>query len=194
VALATAAAMPDMKVSDQGNLATMAGNSTSLSRNAVVDRANRSTDRTSAAATANAAADVWRLPMTSYSLASAPFGERAGALKRGADLMAPVGTALYASHAGTVTLARWYGGYGFTVIVDIGNGVQLVYGHSSALTVREGQHVASGQLVALSGNTGYSFAPHVHFEVRVNGVSTDPSTYLLDHGVDIAKHSDSLSG
>ena len=107
--------------------------------------------------------------------------------------MAPVGTALYASHAGTVTLARWYGGYGYTAIVDIGNGVQLVYGHASALTVKEGQHVASGQLIALSGNSGYSFAPHVHFEVRVNGVSTDPSSYLLDHGVDISKHIDSLS-
>ena len=194
VALATAAAMPDMKVSDPGSLASMAGNSTALSRNAVLDRANRSTDRTSTSATADAAADVWRLPMTSYSLASAPFGERAGTLNRGVDLMAPVGTALYASHAGTVTLARWYGGYGYTVIVDIGNGVQLVYGHASALTVAEGQHVASGQLVALSGNSGYSFAPHVHFEVRVNGVSTDPSSYLLDHGVDILKHSDSLSG
>lgn len=186
--------MPDMKVSDPGSLATMAGNSTALSRNAVLDRANRSTDRTSTSATADAAADVWRLPMTSYSLASAPFGERAGTLDRGVDLMAPVGTALYASHAGTVTLARWYGGYGYTVIVDIGNGVQLVYGHASALTVAEGQHVASGQLVALTGNSGYSFAPHVHFEVRVNGASTDPSTYLLDHGVDILKHSDSLSG
>jgi murein DD-endopeptidase MepM/ murein hydrolase activator NlpD len=193
VALATAAAMPDMKVSDPGSLATMAGNSTAISRNNVLDRANRSTDRTSASATADAVADIWRLPMTSYTLASAPFGERAGTLNRGVDLMAPVGTAIYASHGGTVTLARWYGGYGYAVIIDVGNGAQIVYGHASALTVKEGDRVASGQLVALSGNTGYSFAPHVHFEVRVKGVSIDPATYLLDHGVDISKQSDSLS-
>jgi len=194
VALATAAAMPDMKVSDPGSLATMAGNTTSLDRGAALDRANRSTDRTSAAPSTNAALDIWRLPMTSYSIASAPWGERAGMLGRGIDLMAPVGTPLYASHSGTVSLARWYGAYGYTVIIDVGNGVQLVYAHASALTVREGQHVNSGQLVALSGNSGYSFAPHVHFEVQVNGHATDAAAYLLDHGVDISKHSDSLSG
>ncbi|HKE63058.1 MAG TPA: M23 family metallopeptidase [Micromonosporaceae bacterium] len=191
VALATASAMPDMKVTDASSLATMAGNNTSISRLATFDRASRSNERPSTSATA--AADIWRLPMTSYSLAAAPFGERAGMLDRGIDMMAPVGTPLYASHDGVVTLARWYGGYGYTVIVDIGNGVQLVYGHASALTVREGQQVEAGQLVALSGNSGYSFAPHVHFEVRVNGTPTDATAYLLDHGVDISKHSDALS-
>ena len=131
--------------------------------------------------------------MTSYTLASAPFGERAGAVNRGLDLMAPVGTAIYASHSGTVTLARWYGGYGYAVIIDIGNGAQLVYGHASALTVKEGDRVASGQLIALSGNTGYSFAPHVHFEVQVNGVSTNAATYLGEHGVNISNHNDPLT-
>jgi murein DD-endopeptidase MepM/ murein hydrolase activator NlpD len=192
VALATAAAMPDMKVGAD-SLASTAASSTANSRTAAFDRANRSTDRTFQAATNDAAAAVWRLPATSYSLASAPFGERPGALNRGMDLSTPVGTALYSAHGGTVTLARWYGGYGYAVIVDVGNGVQLVYGHASALTVKEGQHVDSGQLIALSGNTGYSFAPHVHFEIRVNGVATNPVAYLLDHGVDITKHSDSLS-
>jgi len=76
------------------------------------------------------------------------------------------------------------------VIIDIGNGVQLVYGHASSLMVREGQHVGSGQLVALSGNSGYSFAPHVHFEVRVHGVATDPVQYLSDHGVNIPQRTD----
>jgi murein DD-endopeptidase MepM/ murein hydrolase activator NlpD len=193
VALATAAAMPDMKVSDPGSLATMAGNSTAISRTDALDRASRSTDRPSASTTADAATDIWRLPMTSYALGSAPFGERAGTLNSGLDLMAPVGTAVYASHSGTVTLARWYGGYGYAVIIDVGNGAQLVYGHTSALTVAEGDRVASGQLIALSGNTGYSFAPHVHFEVRVNGASIDPAKYLVDHGVDISKHIDPLT-
>jgi len=133
------------------------------------------------------------LTMPSYIVSAAPIGERTGTLRRGVDLSAPVGTALFAAHSGTVSLARWYGGYGYTVIIDIGNGVQLVYGHASALLVREGQHVDSGQLIALSGNSGYSFAPHVHFEVRVRGVATDPVQYLSDHGVEILKHTDSLS-
>jgi murein DD-endopeptidase MepM/ murein hydrolase activator NlpD len=194
VALATSAAMPDMKVSDASGLATVAGNTTGLDRGVALNRANRSTDRTSLTSSTNAALDIWRLPMASYSIASSPWGERAGMLGRGIDLMAPVGTALYAAHSGTVALARWHGAYGYTVIIDVGNGVQLVYAHASALIVHEGQHVSSGDLVALSGNSGYSFAPHVHFEVQVNGHATDAAAYLLDHGVDIAKHTDALSG
>src|SRR5262249_2712107 len=120
-------------------------------------------------------------------------GERVGTLHRGVDLSAPVGTALYAAHSGKVSLARWYGGYGYTVIIDVGNGGQLVYGHPSALGVPEGQHVDSRPLVARSDNSRDSFAPHVHFEVRVHGAATDPVQYLLDHGVDIVQHSDLLS-
>ena len=186
--------MPDMKVGDPGSLATLAGNTTAIDRNATTARANRSSDRTSTTAVTSPTLDVWRLPMMTYSIASVPWGERADMLGRGLDLMAPVGTALYAAHGGTVSLARWYGGYGYTVIIDVGNGVQLVYAHASALTVQEGQQVSSGQLVALSGNSGYSFAPHVHFEVQVNGHATDAATYLLDHGVDVAKHSDVWTG
>ena len=170
-----------------------AGNSTSVTRSAALERASRATDRTNTTAASIAAPDIWRLPMTSYTLATAPFGERAGMVGRGIDLVAPVGTPLYAAHSGTITLARWYGGYGYTVIVDVGNGVQLVYAHASALNVREGQHVDGGQLIALSGNSGYSFAPHVHFEVRVKGVATDASQYLFDRGVDIKHHNDTLS-
>ena len=188
--MAAAAAMPDMKVSDPSSLASMSGNA-SVNRLAAASQVNRSDSRLTPGS--DAALDIWRLPMTAYNVTPSPFGERTGTLRRGVDLSAPVGTALFASHSGTVSLARWYGGYGYTVIIDIGNGVQLVYGHASSLLVREGQHVDSGQLVALSGNSGYSFAPHVHFEVRVHGVATDPLQYLLDHGVDIAKHSDSLS-
>ena len=187
--MATAAAMPDMKVSNPSSLASMTGN-TAVNRLASGPAA-RGTDRLTPGS--DATLDIWRLPMTSYNVTAAPFGERAGTLRRGVDLSAPVGTALFAAHSGTVSLARWYGGYGYTVIVDIGNGVQLVYGHASALLVREGQQVDSGQLIALSGNSGYSFAPHVHFEVRVRGVATDPVQYLSDHGVDILKHTDSLS-
>lgn len=189
--MAAAAAVPDLKVSDPNSVASVAGNP-SVNRLAAASQANRGTDRLTAPGS-DAALDIWRLPMTSYNVTPSPFGERAGTLRRGVDLSAPVGTALFAAHSGTVSLARWYGGYGYTVIIDIGNGVQLVYGHASSLMVREGQHVDSGQLVALSGNSGYSFAPHVHFEVRVRGVATDPVQYLSDHGVSITQHTDSLS-
>jgi murein DD-endopeptidase MepM/ murein hydrolase activator NlpD len=188
--MATAAAMPDMKTSNPG-LTSVSG-STSSGRLAATSQTNRGIDRLNAGSDATAL-DIWRLPMTAYTVTPSPFGESAGTLSRGIDLAAPIGTPLFASHSGTVSLARWYGGYGYTVIIDIGNGVQLVYGHASSLLVHEGQHVDSGQLVALSGNSGYSFSPHVHFEIRVHGVATDPVQYMLDHGVDIAKHSDSLT-
>jgi murein DD-endopeptidase MepM/ murein hydrolase activator NlpD len=191
VALATAAAMPDIKSSNPGSLSAISNSHLSSTRLDATSKASR-TDTRATTFSSNAALDVWRLPMVSYNVGH-PFGERAGALRQGVDLMAPVGSGVYAAHGGTVTLARWYGGYGYCVIVDVGNGVQLVYGHASKLMVAEGQHIDSGQLVALSGNSGYSFSPHVHFEVRVNGVATDPVQFMLDHGVSIAQRTDSLT-
>lgn len=191
VALATAAAMPDLKSSDSGNL-TVSGSSVASSRLNAANAQHANRDFTRTAAPTNALQDVWRLPMVSYTVGT-PFGERSGTLSSGVDLMAPVGSGIYAAHGGTVALARWYGGYGYAVIIDVGNGVQLVYGHASKITVTEGEHVDSGQLLALSGNSGYSFVPHLHFEVRVNGVATDPVQYMLDHGVSISQHTDSLT-
>ena len=187
--MATAAAMPDMKASDPSALSSLSGNSNSAaSRQAIVQRADRSTDRTASQAST---LDVWLLPMTSYTITS-PFGD-AGDLSKGVDLAAAEGTPFYASHGGTVTLARWNGGYGYTVIVDAGNGVQLVYGHASKILVHEGQKVSSGDLLALTGNSGYAFGSSVHFEIRVNDVAVNPVAYLTDHGVDLTHHKDSLS-
>jgi murein DD-endopeptidase MepM/ murein hydrolase activator NlpD len=188
--MATAAAMPDMKVSDPGSLAAMSGNSISSPRLATADRANRSNDRSSSATVEST--DVWLLPMSAYHLIS-PFGERPGVMQKGIDLAVADGTPFYAAHGGTVTLARWHGGYGYTVIVDVGNGVEVVYGHASKLLVHEGQKVGSGDLLALAGSTGYSFTPHVHLEVRKDGVAVDPTAFLFDHGVDIKAHHDSLT-
>ena len=114
-------------------------------------------------------------------------------LSKGVDLTAAEGTPFYAAHGGTVTLARWNGAYGYTVVVDAGNGVQLVYGHASKLLVQEGQKVNSGDLLALTGNTGYALQPCVHFEVRVNGVAKNPIAFLSDQGVYLTQHKDSLS-
>lgn len=189
VAMATAAAMPDMKVTDSGNLAALNGSSIS-SRVAAADRANRSSDRSSSQTATDTG--VWLLPMSAYTITN-PFGERPGVMQKGIDLAAPEGTPFFASHGGKVTLARWYGGYGYTVIIDVGDGTELVYAHASKLLVQEGQQVSSGDLLALTGSTGYSFAPHVHIEVRKDGVAVDPVAFLFDHGVDIKKHHDSLT-
>ena len=77
-----------------------------------------------------------------------------------------------------VVYSGWMSGYGFLVAVDHGNGLATAYAHNSSLLVRVGDHVAQGQVISLSGSTGHSTGPHVHFEVRVNGVPVDPLSYL----------------
>ena len=72
-------------------------------------------------------------------------------------------------------VAGWMGGYGNLVVVDHGNGVSTAYGHNTSVAVGVGQSVAQGQLIAYSGNTGHSTGPHVHFEVRINGVARRPA-------------------
>lgn len=88
------------------------------------------------------------------------------------------GTTVRASRAGQVTVAGWVGGYGNCVMIDHGDGVMTVYGHLSEVTVSVGEYVDQGERVALSGNTGRSTGPHLHFEIRVNGTPVDPEPYL----------------
>lgn len=94
----------------------------------------------------------------------------------GVDIGASLGTPIHAAMAGTVHLAGSYGGYGLCVILDHGDGLQTLYGHCSQLLVSRGQYVEGGQVIALVGSTGVSTGPHVHFEVRQNGVAVDPRT------------------
>ena len=75
-------------------------------------------------------------------------------------------------------VAGWLGGYGNLVVVDHGNGISTAYGHNTSVAVGVGQSVAQGQLVAYSGTRATRPGPHVHFEVRVNGVPVDPLGYL----------------
>ncbi|HEY3374689.1 MAG TPA: peptidoglycan DD-metalloendopeptidase family protein [Candidatus Aquicultor sp.] len=96
----------------------------------------------------------------------------------GVDLGAPYGTTVGAAQGGTVIMAGWYGGYGNAVIIDHGGGISTLYGHNSSLLVGVGQVVAKGQGIAISGSTGLSTGPHVHFEVRQNGNPVDPLGYL----------------
>ncbi len=87
----------------------------------------------------------------------------------GVDLGTSVGTPIMASADGVVVIARssgYNGGYGLYVAIKHGNGTQTVYGHMSQVNVSVGQSVSQGQIIGLSGNTGHSTGPHVHFEIR----------------------------
>lgn len=106
------------------------------------------------------------------------FGWRWGRMHEGIDITASSGTPNWAAAAGTIIHAGWLGGYGNLVVVDHGNGLATAYAHASVILVGVGQQVAQGETVSLVGSTGNSSGPHLHFEVRVNGVAVDPLLYL----------------
>ncbi|MGN0154449.1 MAG: peptidoglycan DD-metalloendopeptidase family protein [Lachnospiraceae bacterium] len=120
---------------------------------------------------------TYMFPVTNWNVTS-NFGYRWGRLHAGTDVGVPVGTTVRASRAGQVVTAGWLGGYGNCVIIDHGDGVCTRYGHLSEVTVSVGQYVDQGQQIALSGNTGRSTGPHLHFEIRINGEAVDPLPYL----------------
>jgi murein DD-endopeptidase MepM/ murein hydrolase activator NlpD len=96
----------------------------------------------------------------------------------GLDFGADYGEVIRAAAPGYVIFAGWYGGYGNTVIIDHGNAVTTLYGHSDGLYVQEGQQVQRGEPIALVGSTGLSTGPHLHFELRSNGEPVDPLPYM----------------
>jgi murein DD-endopeptidase MepM/ murein hydrolase activator NlpD len=106
------------------------------------------------------------------------FGMRWGRLHEGIDIACAYATPVHAAAAGTVIYAGWMEGYGNLVVLDHGNGLSTAYAHASALLVSVGQSVAQGAEVSLVGATGHATGPHLHFEVRVNGVAADPLSYL----------------
>lgn len=117
-------------------------------------------------------------PLTSYTFTSA-FKWRWGRLHSGVDLATPEGSPVYAADNGKVILAECSGdGYGNYIILDHGNGMKTLYGHNSELLVSVGDVVAKGDRIALSGNTGNSTGPHVHFETIVDDEKVDPQIYL----------------
>lgn len=97
---------------------------------------------------------------------------------RAIDWATPTGTAVWASSGGTVSIAGWQSGYGYVVYINHPDGNQTRYGHLSKILVSVGQTVKQGQKIALSGNTGRSTGPHLHFELRVNGVPVNPYNYF----------------
>lgn len=106
-----------------------------------------------------------------------PFTGRS-TMHNGLDLAVPIGTPVRAAADGIVVEAGRQSGYGLTVRIDHGYGYQTLYGHNSQLLVRVGQKVTKGQIIARSGSSGRSTAPHLHYEVRVNGKPVNPADYL----------------
>ena len=96
----------------------------------------------------------------------------------GLDIAARTGTPIKAAAGGTVTFSGYKGTYGYLVAIDHGNGVETYYAHCSKLNVRAGQQVSQGQVIAAVGNTGNSTGPHLHLEVRLNGVAYNPQNYI----------------
>ncbi|WP_327274514.1 M23 family metallopeptidase [Streptomyces sp. NBC_01224] len=143
------------------------------------------------AAVKNAAA--WETPVRHYVL-SASFGNdgaRWAHKHSGQDFAVPIGTKVKAAHGGTVVKAGPNGGgdgpaYGNAVVISHGNGVYSQYAHLSRIDVHIGQTVKTGEKIALSGNTGNSSGPHVHFEIRTTpnyGSAINPVSFLHKHGV-----------
>lgn len=97
---------------------------------------------------------------------------------KGVDWSTPIGTPVMASNTGTVVTAGWVSGYGYAVYINHADGRQTRYGHLSKVLVKVGQTVTQGQKIALSGNTGRSTGPHLHFEIRIGGSAVNPLNYL----------------
>jgi murein DD-endopeptidase MepM/ murein hydrolase activator NlpD len=194
VALTAGAVVPD-SLGPSGGLDPNTQTMSVADRLAAIDKANRSEDRYGPAVSADQGApDVWLLPLRASFQITTLFEMRWGTMHFGVDMAAPEGTPYYAAHAGTVKVARFEGGYGYAIFIDHGDGIETVYGHSSALLVTEGQHVEAGQMIGLVGNTGYSTGAHLHFEVNINGGHRDPMKFMLEHGVDIENRQEAASG
>lgn len=95
----------------------------------------------------------------------------------GVDIDGDTGNPTYASAAGRIVAAGWGSGYGLRIIIDHGNGMQTLYGHSSKLYVKVGDYVNKGQTIAAIGCTGRCTGSHIHFEVRIGGRFQNPLSY-----------------
>lgn len=127
---------------------------------------------------------IWPLP--GYSAGSRTFGTQFHPIDKvwkthsGQDIGAPMNTTIIAADGGTVSVAAtgWNGGYGNYVIINHGNGRATLYAHMNSIAVKAGSSVSKGAVIGYVGTSGKSTGPHLHFEVRVNGVCVDPMQYF----------------
>ena len=99
-------------------------------------------------------------------------------LHKGIDYAGNYGDPIKASKSGVVEYSGWISGYGNTIILGHGNGVQTLYPHAQTLNVSYGQSVAQGDTIATVGSTGNSTGHHLHFEIRINGEAVDTFNYI----------------
>ncbi len=116
---------------------------------------------------------------TSYGMRIHPFYKTLQS-HQGVDYAIPEGSSVFATADGTVReVSQRNSTAGQTVVIDHGNGYETLYSHLSKISVRKGQEVRRGDIIALSGDTGLSLAPHLHYEVRLNGMRVDPIHYFF---------------
>ena len=126
----------------------------------------------------------WNIGAEAGGRLTSNFGKRkapkkgASTYHKGVDWATPKGTTVVASCGGTVAKAGWGSGYGYVVYINHEDGRQTRYGHLSKVLVTAGQKVSQGDKIALSGNTGVSTGPHLHFEILINGKQVNPLNYL----------------
>lgn len=113
-------------------------------------------------------------------LITSPYGRRWGNEHHsGIDIDGRMGQSIKAVLDGRVKFAGWMNGYGYTVIIDHGSNVETLYAHASKLTAKTGEKVCKGDKIAEVGSTGRSTGPHIHFELRNNGVAVNPIGYFI---------------
>ncbi|MFI6337955.1 M23 family metallopeptidase [Streptomyces sp. NPDC050535] len=148
-----------------------------------------------AAAKPAAAKATWVDPVKKYTLSAsfAQAGNMWSSTHSGQDFAVATGTKVFAAHGGTVVKAGGNGAgdgpaYGNAIVIKHGNGTYSQYAHLSKIKVKVGQVVATGQTIALSGSTGNSSGPHLHFEIRTTanyGSAVDPVAFLRAKGVSV---------
>jgi murein DD-endopeptidase MepM/ murein hydrolase activator NlpD len=115
-----------------------------------------------------------------FGIRKSPIGGKVK-MHEGVDIANALGTAIHVPADGVVVFAAVKAGYGQTVVVDHGYGLETWYGHARKILVTKGQHVHRGDTIAQMGNTGRSTGPHVHYEVRINGWPVNPISYILEN-------------
>ncbi len=120
---------------------------------------------------------AYMVPVEDYVFTS-PFGPRWGRSHEGIDLAVSTGTPVAAAADGVVIQSGWNGGYGISIYVDHGNGIITRYGHLSQAYAQVGRSVKQGETIGLSGNTGNSTGPHLHFEIRIGDEAVNPVNYV----------------
>ncbi|MBV7265401.1 M23 family metallopeptidase [Erythrobacter ani] len=141
-----------------------------------------------------------RMPLAGAKMTSA-YGMRnhpvlrKRARHKGIDLAAPTGTPIYATADGIIERADWFSSYGLYIAIDHGADLETRYAHMSKLAVAAGDTVRKGDVIGYVGSTGRSTGPHLHYEVRVDGVAVNPIPYMVETETQVAlSNSSELTG